>query len=106
MRVFLASLFIVAVGPAAAQQNPADIPAAFQSPTLMEGWQLQPIYPTAAQSIQMALAWAEAPHGRFVLYSASAGELLGAAEQFNNRGPAIAAPSRGSTVGQGGDQPH
>jgi hypothetical protein len=106
MRVLLASLFMLAVGPTAAQQNPADIPAAFLSPTLMEGWQLQPIYPNGAQSLQMALAWADAPHGRFVPYSVSAGELLGGAEQFNDRGPAIAAPSRRSTVGQGGDQSH
>ncbi len=101
MRVFLAALLVIALAPAAAQQKPAEVPAAFLSPTLMDGWQPRPIYPTAEQSLQLALAWAEAPNGHFLLYSAQGDALLGGAKGFEDRHAPIAARPLRSTVGQG-----
>jgi hypothetical protein len=101
MRVFLAcAMVVLGGGLVAAQQTSAGIPAAFMSPVLKEGWQLQPIYPTGEQSFEMALAWADAPNGRFIRYSMS-GALSSLAEQFQVTNPPAAARPDRSTVGQG-----
>ncbi len=101
MRVLLASLVLLALGPAAAQQKPVEAAGAIFSPTLMEGWQFPPIYPTAEESVRLALAWAEAPNGRFVQYSTSPTELVQSAKQFGAGNSAVAARPPRSTVGQG-----
>jgi hypothetical protein len=101
MRMSIVFALVLAAGPAAAQQKSINVPADFLSPTVTEGWQLQPSFPTAEQAVQLALAWAEAPNGRFLLYSTSASELLGGAKQFDEFNPAVAARPRSSTVGQG-----
>jgi hypothetical protein len=60
MRAILISLIVLVVGPAVAQQKSA-VPPELLSPMLLEGWQVQPAPPTAAEQVELAWRWAQEP---------------------------------------------
>jgi hypothetical protein len=103
MRIMLASLLIIINLPAIAQSQVRDVPAAFVSPTLTEGWETQPQTPSNEQALAAALqlgSTAASSRG-FVHDGASADELLERAKRFGSGDLGIAAHHSGSTVGQG-----
>ena len=62
MRVIVASLLVVLVTPAFAQ-NVGALPPEFLNPTLMQGWQAKPTIPTAEEQTLLVLQWAGDPGG-------------------------------------------
>ncbi len=87
MRVILVSVLLISARPVLAQHKLTDIPPELLSPTLMQGWQMQPPSLTPEQQTEFALRWAGEPNGLY-------------ARSFEG-GNRTAAGPRPSTVGQG-----
>jgi hypothetical protein len=64
MRYLVTSLLVFSALPVLAEPQSPAAPELF-SPTLMEGWQVQPRAPTVDEQVQLAWRWAQEPSGLF-----------------------------------------
>jgi len=62
MRIIIAAALALSA-PAFAQQNVTDVPPNLFSPSLLRGWQVQPVSSSPGEQAQLALRWAQEPTG-------------------------------------------